>query len=96
MEGNRNPQGGVAEAEERVAAGRMKSPEAVTEQTAGYEPADTFRTKVFIANLATEARRNCNCFRAGHDSVKSTMSAAAVARWKGLERPLNHARGQVG
>jgi hypothetical protein len=32
LEGNRNPQGGVAEAEERVAAGRMKSPEAVPEQ----------------------------------------------------------------
>jgi hypothetical protein len=32
LEGNRNPQGGVAEAEERAAAGRMKSPEAVPEQ----------------------------------------------------------------
>src|SRR5580692_1814442 len=26
LEGNRNPQGGVAEAEERAAAGRMKTP----------------------------------------------------------------------
>jgi len=33
LEGNRNPQGGAAEAEERVAAGRMKSPEAVPEQS---------------------------------------------------------------
>ncbi len=32
LEGNRNPQGGAAEAEERPAAGRMKSPEAVPEQ----------------------------------------------------------------
>src|ERR1700719_3411178 len=32
LEGNRNPQGGAAEAEERDAAGRMKSPEAVPEQ----------------------------------------------------------------
>jgi hypothetical protein len=32
LEGNRNPQGGAAEAEERAAAGRMKSPEAVPEQ----------------------------------------------------------------
>jgi len=32
LEGNRNPQGGVAEAEERAAAGRMNSPEAVPEQ----------------------------------------------------------------
>jgi hypothetical protein len=31
LEGNRNPQGGAAEAEERTAAGRMKSPEAVPE-----------------------------------------------------------------
>src|SRR5260370_28385259 len=33
LEGSRNPQGGAAEAEERTAAGRMKSPEAVPEQT---------------------------------------------------------------
>jgi len=32
LEGNRNPQGGVAEAEERAAAGRMNCPEAVPEQ----------------------------------------------------------------
>src|ERR1035437_6230629 len=32
LEGNRNRQGGIAEAEERAAAGRMKSPEAVPEQ----------------------------------------------------------------
>jgi hypothetical protein len=32
LEGNRNPQGGAAEAEERVAAGRMNSPDAVPEQ----------------------------------------------------------------
>jgi hypothetical protein len=32
LEGNRNPQGGAAEAEEQAAAGRMKSPEAVPEQ----------------------------------------------------------------
>jgi len=32
LEGNRNPQGCPAEAEERVAAGRMKSPDAVPEQ----------------------------------------------------------------
>jgi hypothetical protein len=31
LEGNRNLQGGLAEAEERVAAGRMKSSEAVPE-----------------------------------------------------------------
>ena len=61
LEGNRNPQGGVAEAEERVAAGRMKGPEAVTEQTAGYEPADTHRTKVFISIPAAEVPSHRNC-----------------------------------
>ena len=46
LEGNRNPQGGVAEAEERAAAGRRFCPEAVTEQRAGYQTADALRTKV--------------------------------------------------
>jgi hypothetical protein len=48
LEGSRNPQGGAAEAEERAAAGRMKSPEAVPEQKTGYGTADTCRSKVFI------------------------------------------------
>jgi hypothetical protein len=48
LEGNRDPQGGAAEAEERAAAGRMKSPEAVPEQETGYGMADTCRSKVFI------------------------------------------------
>jgi hypothetical protein len=38
----------------------MKSPEAVTEQTAGYEPADTQRTKVFIRIPAAEVPGNRN------------------------------------
>jgi hypothetical protein len=44
--GNRNPQGDGIEAEERAAAGRRISPEAVTEQKAGYQTADAFWTKV--------------------------------------------------
>jgi hypothetical protein len=48
FEGNRNPQGGPAEAEERAAAGRMESPEAVPEHETGYGTADTYRSKVFI------------------------------------------------
>jgi hypothetical protein len=95
LEGNRNPKGGVAEAEERVAAGRMKGPEAVTEQTAGYEPADTHRTKGFIGIPPAEYRRNRNCFRAGHDSVRRALFTASVARWKTLDRLLNDAKGQV-
>jgi hypothetical protein len=44
--GNRNPQGDGIEAEERAAAGRRLSPEAVTEQRAGYQTADALWTKV--------------------------------------------------
>jgi hypothetical protein len=44
------PQGGVAEAERRRAAGRMKSPEAVTEQKAGYKTADTCRINISSAS----------------------------------------------
>jgi hypothetical protein len=91
LEGNRNPKGGamtgvpsvrtlhdgvVAEAEERAAAGRMKGPEAVTEQTAGYETADTHWTKVFISIPAAEFHRNRSFFRAGHDFVRRALSAA--------------------
>ena len=39
--GSRNSKGGVAEAEERAAAGRRIGPEAVTEKRAGYEMAET-------------------------------------------------------
>jgi hypothetical protein len=48
LEGNRNPQGGAAEAEERVAAGRMKSPDAVPEQRRDMQTADTRQGKVLI------------------------------------------------
>ena len=48
LEGNRNPQGGAAEAEERAAAGRMERPEAVPEHETGYGTADTYRSKVLI------------------------------------------------
>ncbi len=44
--GNRNPQGDEIEAEERAAAGRRISPDAVIEQKAGYQTADAFWTKV--------------------------------------------------
>jgi len=48
LEGNRNPQGGAAEAEERAAAGRMESPEAVPEHETGYGMADTYPSIIFI------------------------------------------------
>jgi hypothetical protein len=48
---NHDPKGGVAEAERRRAAGHQIGPEAVTEQTAGFETADTLWTKVIIRIL---------------------------------------------
>jgi len=45
LPGYRNPKGGAAEAEERVAEGRRYCPEAVTEQMAGYRTADALWTK---------------------------------------------------
>ena len=45
LDGNRNPQGSAAEAEERAAAGRMESPEAVPELETGYGTADTYGAK---------------------------------------------------
>jgi hypothetical protein len=55
--GNRNPQGDAIEAEEQVAAGRRQSPEAVTEQKAGYQTADALWTKSCPSeSLAQEVR----------------------------------------
>src|SRR5271165_2727316 len=63
LEGNRNPQGGAAKAEERAAAGRRIGPEAVTEQKAGYRTADTRQSKALIFNSADQARRNLSFSR---------------------------------
>src|SRR5271156_1347010 len=49
LEGTRNPQGGSAEAEERAAAGRMESPEAVPEQRRDTKRQTLFRTKLSSA-----------------------------------------------
>jgi len=54
--GNRNPQGDAVEAEEQAAAGRQLSPEAVTEQSAGYETADDPCTKNFGSSQKRYAR----------------------------------------
>jgi len=58
LEGNRNPQGGQAEAEERAAAGRRKSPRSGARTKAGYDTADTLQDKVLIRVLAKEVRRD--------------------------------------
>src|ERR1700693_3685044 len=55
LEGNHNPQGGAAEAEERVAAGRMKSPEAVPEQRGDTERQTLFRAKFSSAHWLRKA-----------------------------------------
>src|ERR1035438_3709954 len=55
LEGNRNPQGGAAEAEERVAAGRMKSPEAVPEQRRDTKRQTLFRAKFSSAHWLRKA-----------------------------------------
>ena len=95
LEGNRNPQGGAAEAEERVAAGRMKSPEAVTETKAGYKTADPHGIKVLICTLAAEVRRNRSLIRATKDFARRVQSATAVAYSKALLRPRHRARKRV-
>jgi hypothetical protein len=46
FEGNRNPQGGRAEAEERAAAGRMKCPEAVPEPRRAHNGDPSARRKI--------------------------------------------------
>jgi hypothetical protein len=71
-DGNRNPEGGEAEAEERRAAGRRIGPEAVTGQEAGYRTADTCTTKVFICVLAKKAYRHRDAVRVAADASPET------------------------
>ena len=78
LEGNRNPQGGAAEAEERAAAGRMKSPEAVPEQRRDTITADTLQSKVFIGTLAAEGHRDQRSIRAGMSVARRVQFATSV------------------
>jgi hypothetical protein len=55
LEGNRQSQDGAAEAEERVAAGRMKSPEAVPEQSRDRSRQTCFRAKFSSAFWRTKS-----------------------------------------
>ena len=96
LEGNRNPQGGAAEAEERAAAGRMKKPRSGARTKAGYITADTRQSKVLICILAGEVRRNCSPIRAGMSVVRRAEFATVVAGRKALVRLLHPARGEVG
>ena len=79
LEGNRNPQGGAAEAEERAAAGRMKKPRSGARTKAGYTTADTIQSKVFICALAKEVRRNGSDINIAKHSPRSWNLATAVA-----------------
>ena len=76
LEGNRDPQGGVAEAEEHSAAGRRIGPEAVTEQTAGYKTADAFGPKFSSAIWLQKSADNRSCDSSGHDDRKRTARLA--------------------
>jgi hypothetical protein len=95
LEGNRNPQGGAAEAEERAAAGRMKSTDAVPEQRRDTETADTRQSKVLICFLAKEVRCNCSLIRAGMSGTRTEQFATVVVRRKALVCQLSGAREQV-
>jgi hypothetical protein len=96
LEGNRNPQGGAAEAEERVAAGRMNCPDAVPEQRRDRQTADTRQSKVFICTLAAEVRHNNSLIRAGMSGAGRGQFATVVAGHKAPVRELSKAQEQVG
>src|ERR1017187_3820896 len=96
LEGNRNPQGGAAEAEERAAAGRMKKPRSGARTKAGYITADTLQSKVFIGTLAAEGHRDYRSIRAGMSVARRVQFATSVEARKPLVRPLQHAQGHVG
>jgi hypothetical protein len=58
LEGNRNQQAGVAEAEERAAAARMKSSEAVPKQRRDTQQQTLRPSKVVISPLAAGGYRD--------------------------------------
>jgi hypothetical protein len=96
LEGNRNPWGGTAEAEERVAAGRMKSPDAVPEQRRDTETADTRQSIAFICTVAAEVQRNGSLFRTVIPGTRAAHFATVVASRKAHVRRLPKEREQVG
>jgi hypothetical protein len=95
LEGNRNPQGGAAEAEERVAAGRMNCPDAVPEQRRDRQTADTRQSKVFICTLAAEVRHKSSDINLAKDSARRWNLATAVAYLEAVIGLPQRARGQV-
>src|SRR5271157_1486869 len=56
--GTETPKGRGTRSRRPSAAGRRKSPEAVTKHKTGYITADTRQSKVLIGTLAAKARRN--------------------------------------
>src|ERR1017187_1689925 len=98
LEGNRNPQGGAAEAEERAAAGRMKKPRSGARTEAGYITADTRQSKVVISPLlAAEGYRDYRSIRAGMSAAKGRCPPPPLHIGRLLfARSTRGARGQVG
>ena len=95
LEGNRNPQGGAAEAEERAAAGRMKKPRSGARTKAGYITADTRQSKVVISPLAAEGYRDYRSIRAGMSVARRVQFAASVALRSSLVRQIHCAQRHV-
>ena len=87
LEGNRNPQGGAAEAEERAAAGRMERPRSGARTKAGYITADTLQSKVFIGTLAAEGHRDYSSIRAGMSVARRVKFATSVESSEGSCSP---------
>ena len=96
LEGNRNPQGGGAEAEGRAAAGRMKKPRSGTRTKAGYETADTLQNKFFKGALAAECNRDRRSLQAGMSVARRVVLATSVATWSAFVRQAHCAQGHVG
>jgi hypothetical protein len=79
LEGTRNPQGGAAEAEERAAAGRMKSPDAVPEQRRDTENGGDVPEQSSHLHTGCEVQYKCSLFRAGMCATRTTDFAPILA-----------------
>jgi len=73
--------------------GRMKSPDAVTDQKAGYKTEDTCQSKVLICILAAEVHCHRSDVCATKDSASTAQSTSTVASRQTRVRLLHHASG---
>ena len=86
--GNRNPKGGAAEAEERRAAGRRIGPEAVTEHEPGYVRGDARRNETVMLLPADAIRQHSNFFLPATDSGNEPQFAADAIGLQGAADTL--------